>query len=100
MDLHAAAVTRRRSVSETGVALGAAAGNVCSLVLRQAAILTGAGLPLGLFGSAMFARLTAGLLYGVTTTNPVHFVVVSLTLRIVALLAITFPPIVPPGWIR
>jgi hypothetical protein len=37
---------------------------VVRLVLRQAAVLIAAGLVLGLLGSALFARLITGLLYG------------------------------------
>lgn len=69
------------------VAMGATKGDVLRLVLGQATVLIAAGLFLGLLGSAMFARLITGLLYGVSALDPLTFVVVSLLLSAVALLA-------------
>ena len=73
------------------VAIGATEGDVLRLVLRQAVVLIAAGLVLGLLRSAMFARLITGLLYGVSAMDPLTFVVVSLLLSAVALLASYIP---------
>lgn len=73
------------------VAIGATESDVLRLVLRQAARLIAAGLGLGLLGSAMFARLITGLLYGVSALDPLTFVTVSLLLSAVALLASYIP---------
>ena len=73
------------------IAIGATKGDVLRLVLRQAAVLIGAGLGLGLLGSAMFARLITGLLYGVSALDPLTFIAVSLLLSAVALLASYIP---------
>src|SRR5207247_5785477 len=47
------------------LAVGATEGDVLRLVLGRAAVLTVAGLCLGLLGSAVLARLVAKLVYGV-----------------------------------
>jgi putative ABC transport system permease protein len=73
------------------VAIGATGGDVLRLVLRQAAVLIAVGLVLGLVGSALFARLITGLLYGVSPLDPLTFVMVSLLLSTVALLASYIP---------
>lgn len=73
------------------VAIGATEGDVLRLVLRRAVVLIGAGLGLGLVGSAMLARLIAGLLYGISALDPATFVVVSVLLTAIALLASYIP---------
>ncbi|HYI94289.1 MAG TPA: ABC transporter permease [Bryobacteraceae bacterium] len=58
---------------EIGVrmALGATAGDIRSMVLRQAAGWTVAGIVIGLCGAAACARLIEGLLYGVKASAPI-----------------------------
>jgi putative ABC transport system permease protein len=73
------------------IAIGATGGDVLWLVLGQAAVMIAAGLALGLLGSAMFARLISGLLYGVRSMDLSTFVAVSLLLSGVALLASYIP---------
>lgn len=73
------------------VALGATERDVRSLVLRQAGMLIGAGLAVGLLGSAAFARLIRGLLHGVAAIDPTAFVAASMTLAGVAFLASYIP---------
>jgi hypothetical protein len=57
---------------EIGVrmALGAAAGDICAMVLRQAAWWNMAGVALGLCGAAACAKSIEGLLYGVKAAAP------------------------------
>ena len=71
--------------------IGATAGDLLRLVLRQAGGLIAAGLGLGLIGSAIFTRLMTGLLYGVSALDPLTFVAVSVLLAAVALLASYVP---------
>jgi putative ABC transport system permease protein len=80
-------------IREFGIrlAIGATEADVLRLVLRRAAVLIAAGLSLGLLGSAMLARLIAGLLYGVSALDPTTFVAVSLLLSAIALLASYIP---------
>lgn len=73
------------------VALGAAPGAVRALVMSQGAVLTGAGLLLGIAGSLALSRVLSALLYGVGAQDPLTLVLVSLLLAAVALLACYLP---------
>jgi predicted permease len=78
---------------EIGVrlALGAAAGDVVRMVLRQGAVLVAAGVGLGMAAALAATRLLAGLLHGVSATDPATFLAVPLLLAVVALLACWLP---------
>ena len=82
-----ALLTAQRT-GEIGVrmALGATAGDIRAMVLRQAVMWTAAGIGIGLCGAAACARLIEGLLYGVQTAAPLPLAgaVVSLTLAALA----------------
>jgi len=55
------------------MALGATAFDVLRLILRQAAVLTGIGISLGIIVGFVFAQLAKGLLFGVQPINvPVY----------------------------
>jgi hypothetical protein len=73
------------------MALGAGRGDVLKLVLRRAMLLIGVGVTLGLCGSLALTRLIASQLWGITATDPVKFIVVTLLLILVAFTA-TFVP--------
>jgi predicted permease len=74
---------------ELGVrmALGATRSRIFGLVLGQSLRLVLWGLALGTIASLVLTSLMTGFLYGVTATDPLNFVVVSLLLLTVALLA-------------
>jgi putative ABC transport system permease protein len=78
---------------EIGVkmALGAGLGNIAKQVMRQSAGLAGAGVILGLSGSFAVTRLLSGILYGVSSTDPLTFVTISAILATVALIASLVP---------
>jgi ABC-type antimicrobial peptide transport system permease subunit len=78
---------------EIGVrmALGASAGAVLRLVTRHGMKLTLAGLAIGLAASLALTRLMKSLLFGVSATDPVTFIVVPLLLIAVALMAALVP---------
>jgi putative ABC transport system permease protein len=66
------AFTVSRRVPEIGVrvALGASPRSVLSLVMREGAMLTGAGVLLGVLLALTASRLASGLLFGVTPNDP------------------------------
>jgi putative ABC transport system permease protein len=73
------------------VALGAQTRDVLRLVLGQGMQLILLGLAVGLAASFALTRVLAGMLYGVTPTDPLTFAAVSLLLAGVALLACYIP---------
>ena len=73
------------------MALGARAGDVEKQVLRQGLVLTGFGVATGLLGGFVLTRVMAGLLYGVSATDPVSFVTGALVIVAAAALASYIP---------
>lgn len=73
------------------LALGATAGNVLALVLRQGVMLVGVGVVLGLAGAFAAAGLVESLLYGVGAHDPLTFVAIAVLLGAVAILACLVP---------
>lgn len=69
------------------MALGAQRDDVLKLVVKQGMGLAGIGVLLGIAVSLGLTRLIAGLLFGVSATDPLTFVLVALCLAGVALLA-------------
>ena len=82
-----------RRTHEVGIrmALGAGHHQVLRLFVSQGMKLIGIGLFTGLLGSLILARLMSSLLFGVSTTDKTTFVVVSVGLLIVGLLACYIP---------
>src|SRR5713226_3126098 len=78
---------------EIGVrmALGARAGDVLRLVLSQGMPLTAIGLAVGLAGALALARTLSSFLYGVSASDPVVFLVVSVFLAALAMVASYIP---------
>jgi putative ABC transport system permease protein len=73
------------------MALGAQKGQVLTLVLRQGLFLIGTGLMLGLAGAAALTRYLQGMLYGLTTLDPVTYVGASALLAAAATFASWVP---------
>ena len=73
------------------MALGAQRNDVLSMVIGQGFRLTLLGTVMGIAGAIALTRFLSGLLYGVKPTDPLTFVVVSLLLTAVALLACYIP---------
>ena len=73
------------------MALGANPRDVLRLVLRQAAILTGVGMVIGLAGAAAVTQLLTSMLFGVKASDPLTYVAVVALLGLVALVASYIP---------
>jgi predicted permease len=83
----------RRRTREIGIrmALGARPGAVLRMVLGQGLALTGVGLAIGIGTALGLGRFTASLLYGISGTDLLTFVTVSVVLLATAALAIVVP---------
>ncbi len=73
------------------LALGAQRSNILRVVLRQGLELALAGAAIGLGCAFIVSHLMAGLLYGVSPTDPLTFLAIAVLLIAVALLACYFP---------
>jgi predicted permease len=73
------------------MALGAQTRDVLKLVVKQGMMLALLGVALGLLASLALTRLLKNLLFGVSATDPLTFIVIALLLTVVALLACWVP---------
>jgi len=73
------------------MALGAKTTDVLGMVVRRGMLLASAGIGMGLIGAAALTRLMSSLLYGVSATDPLTFVVIPIVLAGVALAACFVP---------
>jgi putative ABC transport system permease protein len=71
--------------------LGAEPRRVLALVLSQGMVVVAIGLAAGLVGAYAVTRLAAGLLFGVSPTDPLAFGATALLLALVALIATLVP---------
>jgi predicted permease len=90
-------VAQRTSEIGIRMALGARSGDVARMVLRQGITMVGAGVLIGMTGAWGLTRLLSSLLYGVTATDPLTFVVVPLLVLGVGVVASLAPALRAAG---
>ncbi len=84
-------VAQRTQEIGVRVALGATRGNVLSLVVGQGFRLAIVGLGVGMAGAFLLTRVMASLLFEVSATDPLTFIVVPAVLIVVAIAACLIP---------
>lgn len=85
------AVSQRTREIGVRMALGASAHSVQKLIVRQGVLLAGIGVVLGLAAAAVLTQQAVSLLYNVTPTDPLSYVLVGSFLLLVAGLASWVP---------
>ena len=80
-------------IREFGIrlAMGAEAGQIRSMVVRQGLVVAAIGVGIGVAGGLGLTRLMQSLLFGVSATDPITFVAVALVLLAVSGLAAYLP---------
>ena len=84
-------VAQRTAEFGVRLALGATAGDIATLVLRQSARLVLIGIGTGLTGYLALSRIVGRLLYGVAATDPLTLSIAPLVLALAALAACMLP---------
>ena len=84
-------VARRTREIGIRMALGAQAGAVLRMIMREGSIMLFSGVTIGLLLAIATAKILSGLLYGVRALDPVAFTVAPLVLIIAALIATWLP---------
>jgi putative ABC transport system permease protein len=85
------AVTQRQHEIGVRLALGAQGTDVVRMIVREGMRLALLGVGFGIVCALALTRLAAGLLFGVTATDPLTFASVALLLAVVALVACIIP---------
>jgi ABC-type antimicrobial peptide transport system permease subunit len=73
------------------IALGARRADVLQMTVKQGLKLVGAGMVIGLLAAFLLTRVMASLLFGISATDPITFIGISVVLLAVALLASYVP---------
>jgi predicted permease len=84
-------VTERQREIGIRMALGAGAGQVVGLVMRQGLTMAVLGIVLGVLGAVWLSKLTATLLFGVSPSDPMTYATVAGVIVVVAALACLVP---------
>jgi predicted permease len=89
--LMAYSVQQRTQELGVRMALGAQAGNIRNMVIRQGMLLATIGLVIGIGGAFWLTKFLTGLLFGVKTWDPLAFILTPILLSVVALAAVWLP---------
>jgi macrolide transport system ATP-binding/permease protein len=84
-------VSKRTREIGVRMALGAQRGDVLKLIMTQGMALTLIGVAIGLLAATGLARLMKIVLFGVSATDPLTYIVIAALLTLVALLACYIP---------
>src|SRR5437588_924466 len=84
-------VARRTREIGIRMALGAQAGAVLRMIMREGSIMLITGVAIGLLLAVATAKIVSGILYGVGALDPVAFTVAPLVLIVAALIAMWLP---------
>jgi putative ABC transport system permease protein len=87
------AYTVARRTSEIGVriALGAEAGQIGRMVVREALLVTGGGVAVGIVAAFLISRTLATLLFGLTPADPATAAAVTAVMMVTGLMAAYLP---------
>ena len=85
------AVTQRTREIGIRIALGARPAQVLKLIIGQGMILVSIGICLGLFSAFAVTRILQSFLYGVSATDPLTFIAITVVLGLGALLSCYLP---------
>jgi predicted permease len=84
-------VAQRTGEFGVRIAMGATSGNVLGMVLGHGLAMGGLGVALGAVGAFALTRLIRGLLFGVSSFDPLTFIAMAALLTVVTLLACYLP---------
>jgi len=84
-------VVQRRNEIGVRMALGASRGNILGMILREAAVLLGIGLVMGITISLVAGNAAASLLYGLKPRDPLTLAAAILGMALVAFVASLLP---------
>jgi predicted permease len=84
-------VSQRTREIGVRIALGAQAANILKLVVRHGLKIFGAGLAIGILSTFVLSRYLQGLLFGVSSNDPISFGLAILVLSVTGLLACLLP---------
>jgi predicted permease len=84
-------VARRTREIGIRMALGAQAGAVLRMIMRESSIMLFSGIIIGLLLAIASAKILSGILYGVHALDPIAFTVASLVMTTAALIATWLP---------
>ncbi len=85
------AVSRRTAEIGVRIALGARAGHVLRLVMRQGGSVVLSGVAAGLAAALVLTRLMSGMLYGIAPTDPLSYAALTVLMLAVAGFALWLP---------